>query len=201
MRTWGGKGSATKLLGGSYPSSAKILLQQRHWQSSRAPVLLAVHRAKWHIRRCLPAGLGRSAGGKTLLISSDCSQGLCRRNSQSLEIEREKTDEFSALQLNYQQGAMHVVGVFASRRWNLSPLISVSELPILNISQARKGYLSWQHWKSSTIWCLCACRGSTEGFSVTDEICSPSNMPVKVILPLESQTVRFLSKRCSIPGN
>lgn len=75
------------------------------------------------------------------------------------------------------------------------------KLPILGIFQARNGYLSWQPWKSSTIWCLCVCRGSTEGFSVTDEICSPSNTPVKVILPLESQTMRFLSKTCLIPGN
>lgn len=66
------------------------------------------------------------------------------------------------------------------------------KLPFLSIFQARKGYLSWQPWKSCTIWCLDVCRGSAEGFSVTDEICSPSNTPVKGILPLESQTMRFL---------
>lgn len=66
------------------------------------------------------------------------------------------------------------------------------KLPFLSIFQARRGYLSWQPWKSSTIWCLYVCRGSTEGFSVTDEICSPSNTPAKEILPLESQPIRFL---------
>lgn len=75
------------------------------------------------------------------------------------------------------------------------------KLPFLSIFQARKGYLSWQAWKSFTIWCFCVCKGSTEGFSVTDEICSPSSTPAQEILPLESQTIRFLLERCSIPGN
>lgn len=78
------------------------------------------------------------------------------------------------------------------------------KLPFLSIFQARKGYLSWQPWKSSPIWCLYVCRGSREGFAVTEEICSPSNtteISSKEIFPLESQTIRFLLQRCLIPGN
>lgn len=47
MRTQGGEGSVTKLLRGSYPSSAEILLQQRHWQA-----LLLQH--CWLFMACQP---------------------------------------------------------------------------------------------------------------------------------------------------
>lgn len=200
-----GKGLSYQTAGGFLPQQCKNSpATTKALAAPLAPVLLAVHGTKWHVSHSLPTGLGRTAGGKAPFISSDWFQGLYRGKSQSLEMQREKDRSIPSLAAELPARGNEHSGSFCSKHgegetWVLSSLFL--KLPVLSIFQARKGYLSWQPWKSSTIWCLCVCRGSTEGFSVTDEICSPSNTPVKVILPLESQAIRFLSKRCLIPGN
>lgn len=183
MRTQRGKGLSYKAVGGSYPSSAKTAahrtkLQGRVWQI-----------CEW-----------KSTTHFLWLVS----RFVQREEPKLGDWKGKKIDEFSLFQHNYQQGAMHIVEVFTARVKVVkreSSHLFLTETPHFEHLPGQKSSVSWQPWNSSTIWCLCVGRESTEGFAVTDEICSPSNTPVKVILPLESQTIRFLSKRCLIPGN
>lgn len=158
----------------------------------------------WHVSHGFPTGLGRTAAEKASFISSHSFQGLSGAESQSSDIQREKNRWVPSLAAELAARDNACSGSFCNKHGEVGTGVFSSlllKLPFLSIFQARRGYLSWQPWKSSTIWCLYVCRGSTEGFSVTDEICSPSNTPAKEILPLESQTIRFLLQRCLIPGN
>lgn len=200
MRTRGGEGSVTKLLGGSYPSSAENLLQQRHWQG-----LLLQHCWLLMARQPrLPDWAWQNCCWKSIIHFLSLLSRFIWSREPKLRHPEGKNRWVPSLAAELAARDNACSGSFCNKHGEVGTGVFSSlllKLPFLSIFQARRGYLSWQPWKSSTIWCLYVCRGSTEGFSVTDEICSPSNTPAKEILPLESQTIRFLLQRCLIPGN
>lgn len=198
---WGHKGVKAQLPS-CWGVPTPAVLKFSYNKGTTRPPCCSTAGCSWHVSHGFLTGLGRTAAGKAPLIS----RFLWSREPKLRHPEGKKRWVPSLAAEPAARGNAWS-GSFCNKHGEVGTGVFSSlflKLPFLSIFQARKGYLSWQPWKGSTIWCLYVCRGSREGFSVTDEICSPSNTPEifsKEILPLESQTIRFLLQRCLIPGN
>lgn len=175
---WGHKGVKAQLPS-CWGVPAPAVLKFSYNKGTTRPPCCSTAGCSWHVSHGFLTGLGRAAAGKAPLISSPSFQGSPGAQSQSSDSRGRKEMSSQPCSWNSSKGNA-CSGSFCNTHGEVGTGVFSSlflKLPFLSIFQARKGYLSWQPWKGSTIWCLCVCRGSREGFSVTDEICSPSNTP------------------------